>query len=139
MLEAKVRTLGLGDQVEFLGAVTHPVALKEMAAATVVVNPSWTEGLPTTVLEGAAMGACVIATDVGGTAEIVTDGETGWLVPAQQPRVLAKALKEALTDEAHRNVMAELLAKNTAEKFSWDNAVEVVTAMMRGTPIPGQH
>ncbi len=139
MLETKAKSLGLADQVEFLGAVDHPTALKEMAAATVVVNPSWTEGLPTTVLEAAAMSACVIATDVGGTSEIVTDGETGWLVPAQQPRALAKALREALTDEPHRVAMAELLGKNTSEKFSWDHAVEVVTALMRGTPVPPRH
>jgi glycosyltransferase involved in cell wall biosynthesis len=132
-LQAKAKALGLAEQADFLGAVDHPTALREMAAATVVVNPSWTEGLPTTVLEAAAMGAGVIATDVGGTHEIVTGGETGWLVPAQRPDLLAVALREALEDEVRRTAMAELLRKTTAERFSWDHAVDVISAMLRGT------
>ncbi|WP_091380466.1 glycosyltransferase family 4 protein [Actinokineospora alba] len=136
-LEAKAKTLGLGDHVEFLGAVDHATALKEIAAATVFVNPSWTEGLPTTVLEAAALGAAVVATDVGGTSEILDADRTGWLVPAQQPDALARALGEALGDAELRRSRGDALRATTAERFSWDHAVEVISAMLRGAPVPG--
>lgn len=135
-LEAKASALDL--KAEFLGTVDHATALREMAAAAIVVNPSWTEGLPTTVLEAAALGAAVVATDVGGTAEIVDNGRTGWLVPAQQPDRLAEALREALTDADLRQSRGDALKAATTEHFSWDNAVAVISAMLRGDPIPGQ-
>ncbi|HEX7302907.1 glycosyltransferase [Lentzea sp.] len=128
-LRAKVASLGLTEHVEFLGAVDHDTALSEMAAATVFVNPSWTEGLPTTVLEAAAIGVTVVATDVGGTAEIVEDGVTGWLVPPRDPAALAAALVKAVTDP-ERETRAAKLRANTRAHFSWDRAVAEFFALL---------
>ena len=62
--------------------VTEPAALDALYAwADVLVLPSRFEGVPLTVLEAQRMGCVVIATDAGATAEIVTDGEDGLLVP----------------------------------------------------------
>ncbi|MGM1061129.1 glycosyltransferase family 4 protein [Saccharothrix sp. Mg75] len=130
-LRARVSSAGLGDHVEFLGAVDHDTALREMAAATVFVNPSWTEGLPTTVLEASAIGCAVVATDVGGTAEIVDDGVTGWLVPAKDPRALARALEDALTSP-DRVTRAAKLRETTRARFSWDRAIAEFSAMLVG-------
>jgi glycosyltransferase involved in cell wall biosynthesis len=134
LLEQQIRALGLTSEVTLLGAVDHPTALRELADATVFVNPSWTEGLPTTVLEAAALGCCVVATDVGGTSEIVTSGETGWLVPAREPERLAAAIREAIERPDLRAARAALLGDVTRERFSWEHATAVVSSLLRGVP-----
>ena len=53
---------------------------------------SSSEGIPLTVLEALAGGVPVVATRVGGTPEIITDGETGILIPAGEPEALAQAI-----------------------------------------------
>jgi glycosyltransferase involved in cell wall biosynthesis len=60
--------------------------------ADLAVLPSHTEGLPNAALEAMAMEVPLLATAVGGTPEVVTDGETGRLVPAQSPDALGEAL-----------------------------------------------
>jgi glycosyltransferase involved in cell wall biosynthesis len=134
-LRAQVKSLGLSEHVEFLGAVDHDTALREMAAATLFVNPSWTEGLPTTVLEAAAIGCTVVATDVGGTAEIVENGVTGWLVPPREPAALAEALVKAITDPEREN-RADKLRTGTRAHFSWDRAVAEFRTLLAGRKAP---
>lgn len=67
-----------------------------LASATIVCLPSYREGLPKSLLEAAAIGRPIIATDVAGCREIVVDGENGWLVPPRDPVKLAAALVDAL-------------------------------------------
>ena len=74
-LEAtRERSSAIAEQVHFLGYLPEARAWAVMRASDVLVNPSYTEGLPTSVLEAAVIGKAVLATDVGGTREIVTDG-----------------------------------------------------------------
>lgn len=64
--------------------------------ASLVVLPSFTEGLPNVALEASAAGVAVVATAVGGTPEVVANGETGLLVPPGEPEALADALRQLL-------------------------------------------
>ncbi|HUQ55538.1 glycosyltransferase [Lentzea sp.] len=136
-LKALTGTLGLAESVEFVGAVDHDTALAGMARGTVFVNPSWTEGLPTTVLEAAAIGCNVVATDVGGTAEIITDGVTGRLVPARDVTALANALEAAVRDP-ERAAKATKLREITRQNFSWDTAVAEFTGLLAGGGAAGR-
>jgi glycosyltransferase involved in cell wall biosynthesis len=71
------------------------------------VLPSLAEGISNTVLEAMASGVPVVATDVGGNAELVEAGRTGLLVPAADPAALAKALSAvARGDDAARSMGA---------------------------------
>jgi glycosyltransferase involved in cell wall biosynthesis len=72
----------------------------EYAAADIFCLPSWWEAMPLSVLEAMAAGLPVVATDVGEVRKIVADGETGFVVPAQAPDLLAQALRKMLTDPA---------------------------------------
>src|SRR5205814_9222746 len=92
--------LGVADRVEFAGY--RDDARDLMGRAAVVVLPSWTEGLPMTLLEAMARRRAVVATPVGGTPEVVTDGETGVLVPPRDAAALAAALRELLGDPEDR-------------------------------------
>ena len=101
-LEARARDLGLADWVHFPGYLERPQAV--LNEADLMVLPSHTEGLPNAALEALAMDVPVLATNVGGTPEVITDGETGRLVPARDPRAMAAALEDFLQ---HRDAWAE--------------------------------
>jgi glycosyltransferase involved in cell wall biosynthesis/peptidoglycan/xylan/chitin deacetylase (PgdA/CDA1 family) len=92
----RVAELGIAHAVHFTGFQHNPAPY--IALADIVVLPSRREGLPVTALEALALGRAVVATAVGGTPDVVRAGETGWLVPSEQPAALAGAILEALRD-----------------------------------------
>ncbi len=95
-LEKLAGALHLRDTVRFLGHVSDVPDL--LARARVFVLSSLTEGISLTLLEAMASGLPVVATRVGGNPEVVSDGETGLLVPPRQPAALAGALVRLLRD-----------------------------------------
>lgn len=86
--------------VEWLGHVEHQAMPALLQAATVVVLPSYREGMPLVLAEAAACARACIATDVPGCREVVLPGRTGWLVPPRDAASLAAALRDALADPA---------------------------------------
>jgi glycosyltransferase involved in cell wall biosynthesis len=122
-LEAQARGLGLGDAVHFHGW------RREMAAVygdlDVVVNASRNEGTPVALLEALAAARPVVATDVGGTPDVLCRGAHGILVPAADPAALAAAILATLAapDEAHeraRRGQVHVLAHHAAERLVGD-------------------
>jgi glycosyltransferase involved in cell wall biosynthesis len=95
-----------------------------LAGADVVVNPSFSEGLPNVVLEAMALGRPVVATDVGGTRELVRSGSTGWLVPAGDPVRLAGAIREALDDGPLAARLAAGGRQLVSSSFTFDRQAE---------------
>jgi glycosyltransferase involved in cell wall biosynthesis len=102
LLAELARARGVEDRVHFLGFREDAGELLDQF--DVLVLPSWIEGLPGVVLEAMAHAKPVIATPVGGTPELVVDGETGVLVAARDPRALADAIRSLVADpeRAHR-------------------------------------
>ena len=88
------KQLGLEGAVTFAGHVDDPQAA--LATASVYVQPSRWEGVPIAVLEAMAAGIPVVATQVGGLAEIIEHGVTGLLVPPDDPSALADAILRVL-------------------------------------------
>ncbi|MHB8835954.1 MAG: glycosyltransferase [Candidatus Methylomirabilia bacterium] len=88
--------LGLAAHVEFLGEQFE--VGRFFPSIDVMVNSSEREGLPISLIEAMAGGVPVVATAVGGTGEIVRDGETGILVPPEDPRALAEGIGRLLAD-----------------------------------------
>jgi glycosyltransferase involved in cell wall biosynthesis len=76
------------------------------AAATLVCLPSYREGLPKALLEAAASGRALVATDVPGCRDICRPGESGLLVPARDAAALASAIETLINDEALRTRLA---------------------------------
>jgi glycosyltransferase involved in cell wall biosynthesis len=115
-LEQIAATLGVRDRVIFAGRRSDVGDV--LAALDVFALPSWTEGLPLVVLEAMARKRAVVATPVGGTSEVVVDGETGLLVPPRDPDALAAALRRLLEDAELRRRLGEAAYARVREHFS---------------------
>jgi glycosyltransferase involved in cell wall biosynthesis len=125
-LRARHEELGLGDRFSFLGY--RPDAVGVMAAFDVFCLASHHEGLPVALMEALALGLPVVATDVGGVREVVTDGKDAVLVPASRPRLLADALVALATDPDRRAEM-RTAARARSEMFDAPRAVREIEAV----------
>ena len=107
---------------EQLGAVEWWGHQKDMASvyaqASVVCLPSYREGLPTVLLEAAAAGCALVATDVPGCREVVLDGQTGLRVPPRDSNLLAQALGTLLSDQKLRRQLSEAAYTYVNKEFS---------------------
>ena len=102
---ALVGELGTADAVTFEGPSQG--SRPAIAAGSVVVLSSISEGMPFTVIEAMMCGRATVSTDVGGVAECVDpERRTGMIVPARDPEAFAQACVELLTDDARRQAMA---------------------------------
>lgn len=107
-IRAELEGLAAGLPVEFLGQLSRDRVLGEMADSSVLLLPSISaasgdqEGLPVVLLEAAAMGSVIVASDLPGINEALTDGVNGLLVPQQDPVALAAAIDSVLSDAALR-------------------------------------
>jgi glycosyltransferase involved in cell wall biosynthesis len=125
-LERESERLGVRGRVEFGFHDDVPALLETL---DVVALPSWTEGLPVVLLEAMAHGRPVVATPVGGTPELVADGETGLLVPPRDPEALAEALRRVLDDPDLARRLGEAGRRRVAERFSADDQARRILAI----------
>jgi glycosyltransferase involved in cell wall biosynthesis len=123
-LEREAEAQSVSDRVQFLGYSSDVAGLVE--AADIFVLPSWVEGLPLGVLDAMARGKPVVATAVGGTPELVADGETGLLVPPRDVDALVHALDELLRDSDLARQLGEAGRTRVLDEFSADAAAEQV-------------
>lgn len=105
-LEELSSSLGLAERVEFLGERSDVHAL--LRDVGFYVSSSRTEGISLTLLEAMAAGLPVLATRVGGNAEVVEDGVTGRLVPAENPQALADGIVAMCHDRADWTAMGQI-------------------------------
>lgn len=102
-----------------------------LRASDVVVLPSFAEALPTVLIEAGAAGVPVVATNVGGAAEIVDHGSTGYLVPPGDSGALASAVARLLGDLVAATAMGEAARIRIAEQFSLERQAEATVQVYR--------
>ncbi len=110
----------LGENGVFLGSVSYEQMPAVYAAMDVLVLPSHTEGLPRVLLEAGAAARPAVATRVGGTSEVINDGETGLLCPPRRPGRLAARIDE-LFSERDAAAMGQAARERVAGEFTWDS------------------
>jgi glycosyltransferase involved in cell wall biosynthesis len=126
-LEARATSLGIAHRVRFLGHRRDIPAL--LAIADLFVLPSLWEGLPLSVLEAMAAGVPVVATRIGGTDELVRDGETGTLAPPENGPALAEAIRAVLYDRERALRMAAAAHALVEREHSATAMVSAVSAL----------
>lgn len=123
-LRAQVVRLGLGSNVEFLGNLSRERLSAAYRATKVLVIPSRSEGLPLVLLEALWLGVPVVATAVDGLPEVVRENVNGLLVPPDNAKALADALRRVLLDTGLRQRLSGQARASIADRYS----PEVTTA-----------
>jgi glycosyltransferase involved in cell wall biosynthesis len=130
-LEALCDARGLRERCLFTGYQPEDRALALIRGADVIVNPSYTEGLPTSVLEAALLGRGIVASDVGGTSEVVVNGRSALLVAAGDTMALREALDALLDDPALRVRMGQTARAEAMERFERSTSARSFIALAR--------
>jgi L-malate glycosyltransferase len=129
-LRQMVGELKLDDRVDFLGEREDiPQILR---ALDVLLVPSWEEPFGRTVIEAMAMETPVVATDVGGPAEVITDGVDGLLLPPREPQRWARVIGEMLADPERRAQIGRCGRRTVTLSFSREAHVARVLETYQG-------
>lgn len=120
-------TMGELDAVRAEGIVSivgHRRDIAQVfAESSIIVLPSYREGLPKVLIEAAACGRPVVTTDVPGCRDAIVDGETGVLVPARNVSALAHAIGDLLADHARRQRLGQAGRRLAEERFAIEDVV----------------
>lgn len=119
-LEDLVQGLDLREKVEFAGVIAHENVFEYYRRANIFVLPSLNEGMSNVMLEALACGLPVVATNTGGTKELLTDGVNGLVVKMKDPDDLAEKIEKIILDSDLEKSMS-LESRKLAEKLSWEN------------------
>lgn len=117
-LAEQIAVKGLSDR--FILAGFRPDLDRLLPRLDLLVQSSYTEGMPNVVLEACAAGVPVVATAVGGTPEIIDDGVNGHLIATGRPGLLAQVILKTLADEAGRNRMGRAGRQIAGDRFTFE-------------------
>lgn len=128
-LRRKVREYGFEDNIRWLGSVADVPAL--LAAADIALLASHEEGFSNALIEYMAAGLPAIATDVGGNAEAVEHGETGLIVPAGNPQLLAEAISRLANNPDLRESMGRNGRARVQHRYALSTCVQNYVELYR--------
>ena len=121
--------LGIGKVTRMVGWVSHndlPDLLNELR---LLVLPSFTEGLPNILLEAMACGTPVLSTGVGSVPDVITEGETGFLMDSNSPETIAQSVVRVLGCPDFE-VVARRALDHVVTNFTLGNAVDAWTTIL---------
>lgn len=113
-----VNGLGVGDLINFKSSIPREAIVEAYNLADIFVLPSHNEGMSNAVLEAMACGLPLLVTDVGGTLELITEGENGFIFEKSNDEELAFILEKLYKNKDLRVKMGEKSRKK-ATNFSW--------------------
>jgi L-malate glycosyltransferase len=122
-LERMVKNLGLEEKIEFLGRIAREETAPYYQEASIFVLPSLNEGMSNAMLEALATGLPLVATDTGGTKELVEDGENGFIIKMKDSDDIAEKIEKLFNDGGLRERMGAASRKK-AETMSWEKAAK---------------
>ena len=129
LIKKVVKNSGLNDYVRFTGVMDPKSVSHFLSKATGFVFPSLKEGMPKAVLEAMACGLPIIASNISGIDEFVTNGYDGLLVPPEDHQALGEAIMNVISD---RNLAAKLGAnarKTVETNHNWDTVLGVLDSV----------
>ncbi len=135
-LHSRAAATGARDRIHFTGWATHAEVARHLADAAVVAIPSvWPENYPTVALEALGIGRGIIASDVGGLPELVTDQLNGRLLRPGDPDAIAEALGASL---GHWDVLTAWgrASADRAGEFTAERYVDRIEAEYRTLHVP---
>ena len=147
--QAKLALIGDGPEHQRVTAMIDDLRLEDsvvmagyrrdardlLPALDVYANTSIFEGVSLTILEAMAAGLPLVATRVGGTPEVISDGMNGMLVPARDPEAVARALVSLLRDVPRRRELGHAARRTVVEHFSIERMVSQYAAAYEGREV----
>ena len=124
ILQKTIQQLHLQNKVFLLGKKERPETIALMKSFDIFVNPSYTEGLPTSVLEASACQNAIIATNVGGTREIIRHCYNGYLIKPKDRKSLQKYLFALIKNPVTMKKFGNRARQSTEQNFSWQKSIE---------------
>ena len=119
LLEETARKAGVSSRIDFLGSKPRAEVIDHLAAADIFLFPTERdEAAPLVPLEAMATGLPVVASDIGGGAELIENGKSGVLVPPAAVDPLAEAIDSLLADDALRRRMGEAARERIVERYT---------------------
>jgi glycosyltransferase involved in cell wall biosynthesis len=119
-LEKLSEALGISDKTFFWGYKINKEAIGILKISDIYINPSYSEGLPSTVIEAALCQKAIIATNAGGTPEIFSNNKGGFLIAPKDIDSLAEKLKIFIHDAMLREKMGRGAFQEVIDKFDWN-------------------
>ncbi|NTW27550.1 MAG: glycosyltransferase family 4 protein [Candidatus Moranbacteria bacterium] len=123
-LEDLATALKIKERVIFFGHQNFNDAIGILKISNIFVNPSYTEGLPTSVIEAAFCKKAIIATNVGGTNEVITNQTSGFLIQPKNIAELKTAIETLLENKKLQEDFGEKASQEVTKKFNWENSTE---------------
>jgi glycosyltransferase involved in cell wall biosynthesis len=128
-VETAIQRKRLHGKVILLGRVSSAKLIELYQNATIHVIPSHYEGLPTVLLEAMACGLPVVATDIGGNREVISNGVNGFLVPPKTPKVMAETILKLLGDDGLRKRTGKAARETIEKQYTWDKIADHFTSI----------
>jgi glycosyltransferase involved in cell wall biosynthesis len=123
-LKELVNQLDISNSIVWMGQLSWQEAMRCIGLMDVVAVPSRFEGFGLTAVEAMACAKPVVASRVDGLAEVINDGETGILVPPENPARLASALVTLLKDKERRQEIGAAAREHVAENYTYSKFSE---------------
>ncbi len=123
-IRERIRATGLSDSVTVYGYVED--ISERYDRASVFCRPSYSEGLPLTMLEAMASGVPPVVTAIAGVPEVVTDGETGVLLEPGDPDGISRAINELFRDPELRHRLGRNAHAYVTQNLTWEQRTERV-------------
>ncbi|HYW51042.1 MAG TPA: glycosyltransferase family 4 protein [Gemmatimonadaceae bacterium] len=127
---------GMGPRITALGTATRDAVAKRLRRGSVMVSPSRDEALPASIMEAMASALPVIATDVGGTREVLEHGKNGLLVPVGDQEALVRACVSLATEHDLRCRLGANARARMLTAFRRDDGIEATVAIMQSALAP---
>jgi glycosyltransferase involved in cell wall biosynthesis len=126
-LQTLVRDLKLSDHFHFVGGITD--TQKYLSESDIFVLPSRSEGFSNAIVEAMAASLPVVTTDVGGNAEAVKDGVTGFIVPSEDTEALSAAISQLLSDPPRARAMGIAGKAVASELFTTEAMMKRISSV----------
>lgn len=124
------RRLGVDDLVRFRGQITSDEVLEVLRSSDVFCLPSYSEGLPVSIMEAMALGVPVVATHIAGIPELAIDGETALTVAPANVAAMAAALRTIIEDRELASSLADNARKVVEDLHSDSSAADALASLM---------
>jgi glycosyltransferase involved in cell wall biosynthesis len=115
---------GLEEKVTFVGFVAREELPQWLTQLDLFVLPSESESFGVSALEAEACGVPVIVNNVGGLPEVVKHGETGIIIPNNDPEEIYQAMKTLLNDDYNRHRMEVNAVQFVKDNYQWDDCIQ---------------